>query len=71
MSCRSATVTDTAISSDLHPYYKLEYIEQRWGGEAEYLEDLADGVTNARNWQAYAREVIEAAVSVPTGHERF
>ena len=48
----------------LHPYYKLKYIEHQWGGEAEYLADVAAGHANARNWIAHARSVVEAAVRV-------
>ncbi len=48
---------------DLHPYYKLAYITEKWGGHDEYLADVAAGEPNARNWQVYAREVIEKAVS--------
>ncbi len=47
----------------LHPYYKLAYIEQMWGGEDEYQDDLAAGLPGARNWQAYANEIVEKAVS--------
>ncbi|KAL1947386.1 hypothetical protein VTO73DRAFT_14347 [Trametes versicolor] len=50
------------LSLLLHPYYKLAYIEQMWGGEEEYLADVAAGVHNARNWQAYATEIVEKAM---------
>ncbi|TBU52030.1 hypothetical protein BD310DRAFT_982140 [Dichomitus squalens] len=49
-------------SALIHPYYKFEYIEHQWGGEAEYLADVAAGVPNLRNWVAYAREVVEKAM---------
>ncbi|RPD53309.1 hypothetical protein L226DRAFT_576383 [Lentinus tigrinus ALCF2SS1-7] len=50
------------IPAVLHPYFKLHYIEEQWGGEEEYYNDLAAGVLNAQNWQKYAREVVEKAV---------
>ncbi|EJF60759.1 hypothetical protein DICSQDRAFT_170902 [Dichomitus squalens LYAD-421 SS1] len=46
----------------IHPYYKFEYIEHQWGGEAEYLADVTAGIPNPRNWVAYAREVVEKAM---------
>ncbi len=46
-----------------HPYFKLDYIQQHWGGQEEYLAELAEGNPDARNWQAYAREVVEQTVS--------
>ncbi|KAI0716947.1 hypothetical protein C8Q76DRAFT_567735, partial [Earliella scabrosa] len=50
------------LSLYLHPYYKLAYIESRWGGEAEYLQDLADDIPNAVNWQEHAKKVVEDAL---------
>ncbi|KAI1789377.1 hypothetical protein LXA43DRAFT_872172, partial [Ganoderma leucocontextum] len=50
------------LSLLLHPYYKLDYIRHEWGGEEEYQADLKAGVSDARNWVAYAREVIEKAM---------
>ncbi|KAI0731269.1 hypothetical protein C8Q76DRAFT_599836, partial [Earliella scabrosa] len=50
------------LSLFLHPYYKLGYTERKWGGEAEYLADLAAGHANARNWIAHARSVVEEAM---------
>ncbi|KAI0713358.1 hypothetical protein C8Q76DRAFT_581011, partial [Earliella scabrosa] len=47
----------------LHPYYKLTYIETRWGGEAEYLEDLANGIIDPINWQEHAKKIVEAALA--------
>ncbi|KAM5530832.1 hypothetical protein V8D89_015500 [Ganoderma adspersum] len=38
----------------LHPYYKLDYIEMEWGGEAEYEADLAAGNPNPINWTTHA-----------------
>ncbi|RDX45975.1 hypothetical protein OH76DRAFT_1356891 [Lentinus brumalis] len=38
----------------LHPYYKLLYIEEQWGGEDDFFAGLED-----RNWQAFARKTVE------------
>ncbi|KAI1796502.1 hypothetical protein LXA43DRAFT_879770, partial [Ganoderma leucocontextum] len=46
----------------LHPYYKLDYIEEQWGGQNEYEADLAAGLPNPINWTAHAREVTEKAM---------
>ncbi|KAF8074785.1 hypothetical protein FPV67DRAFT_1390698, partial [Lyophyllum atratum] len=46
----------------LHPYYKLDYIELAWGGEAEQRKEQAEGNTHAKNWQDEARQVVEDAV---------
>ncbi|RDX42607.1 hypothetical protein OH76DRAFT_1298102, partial [Lentinus brumalis] len=43
----------------LHPYFKLRYIEEQWGGEDEYQAELDAGIPNAWNWQQYARDVVE------------
>ena len=48
----------------LHPYYKLRYIEKKWGGKAEQDAKIAAGNPNAINWIEHAREVVDAAVSV-------
>ncbi len=46
-----------------HPYFKLDYIKQQWGGEDEYQEAVANGEPFPRNWQAYAQEIVEETVS--------
>ncbi|KZS86568.1 hypothetical protein SISNIDRAFT_399029, partial [Sistotremastrum niveocremeum HHB9708] len=46
----------------LHPYYKLEYIKDKWGGKAEQLEEIARGNLDAKDWQAEARRIVEEAV---------
>ena len=46
----------------LHPYYKLQYIEKKWGGEAEQQVEIAAGNVGAVNWIAHAREVVNNAV---------
>ncbi len=46
----------------LHPYFKLWYIEEKWGGENDYQAALANGDPNPRNWQQYARDVVEKAI---------
>ena len=47
----------------LHPYYKLAYIEENWVGVEEYQAECAAGIPDARNWQEYARQVVDEAVS--------
>jgi hypothetical protein len=46
----------------LHPYYKLNYIQHAWGGEAERDEEIAAGNWDAKNWQVEARKVLENMV---------
>ncbi|RPD57654.1 hypothetical protein L226DRAFT_441361, partial [Lentinus tigrinus ALCF2SS1-7] len=46
----------------LHPYFKLRYIEEQWGGEFEYNENVAAGVPNPQNWQKFVHEVVEKNV---------
>ena len=60
-SCLHARILTNATV--LHPYYKLNYIRVEWGGEEEYLAALDAGDPNARDWNKYAREVTEKAVS--------
>lgn len=50
----------------LHPYYKLDYIKLKWGGEKEQAEERAQGNLDAKNWQDEARKIIEATVSIPS-----
>lgn len=47
----------------LHPYYKFDYFDEKWGGEQEQQEQIAAGERNARNWTAEARETVNTAVS--------
>nr|VWO99121.1 Swi1p [Ganoderma boninense] len=46
----------------LHPYYKLDYIESEWGGQAEYKADIAAGELNPTNWTVHARSITEKAM---------
>ena len=46
----------------LHPYFKLDCINQEWDGEGELEADLAAGRVNPTNWKAHARERVEEAV---------
>lgn len=46
----------------LHPYYKLAYIQQNWGGEAEQEEERKAGNLHAINWQDEAEQVLENTV---------
>lgn len=47
----------------LHPYYKLVYIERKWGGKKEQDDEIANGNPNAVNWHDFAHTVVEQAVS--------
>lgn len=47
----------------LHPNYGLDYIKLAWGGEDEWLADIAKGVPNAKNWQREAQKILEKTVS--------
>ena len=46
----------------LHPYYKLAYIQQNWGGIEEQDVERAAGNQHAINWQDEAEKVLEEAV---------
>ena len=46
----------------LHPYYKLDYIELKWGGAKEQAEEIDAGNPNAKNWHEEAMNVLEATV---------
>ncbi|OJT02272.1 Zinc finger BED domain-containing protein RICESLEEPER 2 [Trametes pubescens] len=50
------------LSLLLHPYYKLSYIETKWGGEKEQEQEIAEGNPNAINWTARARDIVDAAM---------
>lgn len=50
------------IALVLHPYYKLAYIRQNWGGAAEQEKEHAAGNRHAINWQDEAEQVLEKAV---------
>ncbi|KZS86796.1 hypothetical protein SISNIDRAFT_420517, partial [Sistotremastrum niveocremeum HHB9708] len=47
----------------LHPYFKLEYIDEKWGGAEEQAKEIAKGYPDAVNWQAEARRVLHEHVS--------
>lgn len=51
-----------AFKSVLHPYYKLHYIKQKWGGAKEQEAERAAGDEFAKNWQDEARKIIEKTV---------
>lgn len=59
------------LSLVLHPYYKLAYIEKKWGGAAEQQEAIAEGNPNAINWIQHARSVVEDAVSMVASIPQF
>lgn len=52
----------TSMRPVLHPYYKLAYIAEKWGGAKEQAKEIAEGNPDAINWQAHARQVTEDAV---------
>ncbi|RDX52411.1 hypothetical protein OH76DRAFT_1316067, partial [Lentinus brumalis] len=55
--------TDAYILAQFtQPYYRLDYIEQKWGGEQEQRAEIAAGDPDAVNWTAYARTVVENAM---------
>ncbi|KAI1782028.1 hypothetical protein LXA43DRAFT_907023 [Ganoderma leucocontextum] len=51
------------LSMLLHPYYKLRYIEKKWGGEAEQQAEIAAGNADATNWTAHAHDVVNKAMA--------
>ncbi|KZS86539.1 hypothetical protein SISNIDRAFT_420759, partial [Sistotremastrum niveocremeum HHB9708] len=50
------------LSVFLHPYLKLDYIAESWGGREEQQEEIAGGVRNARNWRDEAEKVVKKTV---------
>lgn len=46
----------------LHPYYKLDYIVDKWGGKDEQENLRAQGVKDAIDWNQHAMEIFEKAV---------
>ncbi|KAI0669467.1 hypothetical protein C8Q78DRAFT_933185, partial [Trametes maxima] len=46
----------------LHPYYKLAYIQAKWGGATEQLREIEAGNEDAINWIERTREVSREAV---------
>jgi hypothetical protein len=51
------------LETVLHPYYKLDYIKLKWGGEKEQQEEHEKGNLDAKNWQDEARKILETTVS--------
>ncbi|OJT06528.1 Zinc finger BED domain-containing protein RICESLEEPER 2 [Trametes pubescens] len=52
------------LSLLLHPYYKLSYIEQKWGGEKEQLDEIDAGNPDAINWTKHAHEIVDDAMAL-------
>ena len=50
----------------LHPYYKLDYIVEKWGGAAEQQNLRAQGVKDAINWNEHATTIFNDAVCLVT-----
>ncbi|KAI0691879.1 hypothetical protein C8T65DRAFT_537582, partial [Cerioporus squamosus] len=46
----------------LHPYFKLRYIEEQWGGDADFPADLENGDPDVHDWQKYACQVVKTTV---------
>ena len=46
----------------MHPYFKLNYVNQNWAGEEEFNKTREDGDPDACNWQAEARMIVEKMV---------
>lgn len=46
----------------MHPYYKLDYIGEKWGGEQEQQAEIAAGNIDAIDWKKYAHEVVDKKV---------
>lgn len=46
----------------LHPYYKLDYFELKWGGCEEQAAERAVGNLDAIDWQQHAKEVVDNMV---------
>ncbi len=46
-----------------HPYYKLDYIEQKWGSEKEQQEEIWAGNLDMKNWTTEVHKVVENTVS--------
>lgn len=61
---RSAQVSlpDFAV---IHPYFKLDWIEEHWGAEEEQQEEIRKGNVDAKNWLREAERIVESAVSLP------
>ncbi|KAH9928415.1 hypothetical protein B0H21DRAFT_670095, partial [Amylocystis lapponica] len=51
------------LSMFIHPYYKLQYINEQWGGADEQEAERAAGNPHAKNWKAHAHGIVEAAMS--------
>jgi len=51
------------ISTVLHPYFKMQYIQKAWGGAEEQVEECVAGHLNAKNWHDEALKVVEDMVS--------
>jgi hypothetical protein len=50
------------MSTVLHPYYKLTYIEMAWGGPKEQKKEQAAGNPNAKDWRDEALKIIETTM---------
>lgn len=49
----------------IHPYFKLDWIDEHWGGAKEQQEEILKGNVHAKNWLKEAERIVETAVSLP------
>ncbi len=52
----------SSVFTVLHPYYKLDYITLKWGGEKEQQAEIEAGNLDAKNWTEEARKIVDKAV---------
>ena len=52
----------THISVVLHPYFGIDYINHKWGGEEEQQAEIEAGDADAKNWQEEALRLLENKV---------
>lgn len=55
-------VAHPLVALVLHPYLKLDYIAESWGGRQEQEDEIAGGDRNAKNWREEAEKVVKATV---------
>lgn len=57
-------------STVIHPYFKLDWITDHWGGPEEQAREIAEGNKKAKNWQAEGMKVAETMVR-PSSHSHL
>lgn len=48
----------------IHPYYKLDWVENNWGGAEEQAEEIVAGDPFAQDWKAEVRQLVSDTVSL-------